>query len=475
MDNKYKALINLLPDIIFIYGEDGTFLDCPGPDDKDLLIPKDQFIGKKIADVMPEDITKLAMEGIRKTLETGEIQQFEYRLVGSYEGYFDTRMIKFTEKSVIAIVRDITEDKKRRLLIEELSFKDQLTKVYNRNYFDQRLADFDSEEFLPLAMAIFDVNGLKMTNDAFGHYTGDELLKAAASGLQTITEAYDDGFVARIGGDEFVFVCPNIKDDEMKALLERYKNHLKQIMVNEISISVSVGYHLRTSMETSLEEVFISAENYMYRNKLEESKTRRYEIIQSILDTIHEKNMGEKLHSQRVSKISCLIARGMGLSEDVIKTLEMAGLLHDIGKVAIPEKILAKPSQLTQEEYHIIQKHSESGYQILRSIDAYTDYANITLLHHERIDGEGYPRGLKGDEISLEAKIIAVADAYEAMRGIRSYRASMSHEIAVEELRKNAGTQFDEEVVQVFIEHFKASEWDALTLSLKQIILDQAQ
>lgn len=467
MDNKYKALINLLPDIIFIYGEDGTFLDCPGPDDKDLLIPKEQFIGKKIADVMPADITELAMEGIRKTLETGEIQQFEYRLVGSYEGYFDTRMIKFTEKTVIAIVRDITEDKKRRLLIEELSFKDQLTKVYNRNYFDQTLATFDSEDFLPLAMVIFDVNGLKMTNDAFGHYTGDALLKSVANELQAMTEAYDDGFVARIGGDEFVFVCPNVSDDEIKVLLERFKNQLKQVKVNDISISVSVGYKVRTAMASSLEEIFISAENYMYRNKLEESKSRRYEIIQSILTTINEKNMAEKLHSQRVSKISCMIAKVMGLREDVITALEIAGLLHDIGKVAIPEKILTKTDQLTPEEYYIVQKHSESGYQLLRSVDAYADYANIILSHHERIDGKGYPRGLRGDEISLEAKIIAVADAYEAMRGNRSYRSSMSHEEALEELRKNAGTQFDQGVVETFIEHFKLSEWDELNALFK--------
>jgi diguanylate cyclase (GGDEF)-like protein/putative nucleotidyltransferase with HDIG domain/PAS domain S-box-containing protein len=462
MDNKYKALINLLPDLIFIYGEDGTFLDCPGPEDRQLLLPKEMFIGKKIADVMPPDIATRAMEGIRKALETGEVQHFEYNLSSWYEGYFDTRMIKFTDNTVIAIVRDITEDKKRRLLIEELSFKDQLTKVYNRHYFDQRLEALDKAEFLPLAMVIFDVNGLKMTNDAFGHYAGDELLKSVAKGVQEATKEYKDGFVARIGGDEFVFVCPNVTNQEIDHLLEGYKNNLKDIMVNDLPISVSIGSKIRSSMAVSLQEIFMSAEDHMYRNKLAESRSRRYEIIQSILTTINEKNIREKLHSERVSLLSGLIGKIMGLSEDVIIRLETAGLLHDIGKVALPEDILTKPSRLTKEEYNIVQKHSESGYQLLRSVDAYLAYANIVLSHHERMDGKGYPRGLKGNEISLEARIIAVADAYEAMRGNRTYRASMSHEMAVEELRNNAGTQFDEQVVQAFVENFKASEWDQL-------------
>lgn len=143
----------------------------------------------------------------------------------------------------------------------------------------------------------------------------------------------------------------------------------------------------------------------------------------------------------------------MNLSHDVLNEIEIAGLMHDIGKISVSEAVLNKPDRLTESEYEEIKRHPESGYQILKAVDSYSFLAEYALSHHERWDGEGYPRGLKGEEIPMIARIISVADAFEAMTSERPYRKAMSEEEAYAELKRHAGTQFDPAIVEQCLQH----------------------
>ena len=190
----------------------------------------------------------------------------------------------------------------------------------------------------------------------------------------------------------------------------------------------------------------------MYKKKLFESPSMRGKTINAIISTLHEKNKREEQHSHRVSALCKSMGKAIGLPEGEIEELKTVGLLHDIGKIAIEENILNKPGKLTDDEWEEIKRHPEIGYRILSTVNDMSEMAEYVLAHHERWDGRGYPKGLKGEEIPFQSRIIAIADAYDAMTSERSYRSALSEEIAIEELQKNAGIQFDPELIRIFIE-----------------------
>lgn len=351
----------------------------------------------------------------------------------------------------VIVFRDFTEKKQKQEEILFLSYHDQLTGLYNRRFFEEELKRIDGEKYLPLSIAMVDINGLKLTNDAFGHLAGDGLLTKVAEILKM--ECRANHTVARVGGDEFILLLPNTTEEEADNLIKRiYKTTASEIYKN-IIISISIGFDTKLNTDRPIEEVLIKAEENMYRKKISESQSMRNKTIQVILKTLNEKNEREKIHSERVSKISRAIGEMMNLDEETIKEIATAGLMHDIGKIIISDNILNKPGKITEAEYQEIKRHTESGYQILRSVDAYSSLAENVLYHHERWDGKGYPRGLAGDEIPLIARIITIADAYEAMTSNRPYRDALSHEEAICELIKNSGTQFDPRIIDLFVKN----------------------
>ena len=452
-EKRNRAIISVLPDVLFVYDAIGTFVDCQTNDKESLMLSKELFLGKKLSEVMPKDIANQAMDCIKATLDTDEVKRFEYQLnVNEQSSYFETRMVKNTENQVLAIVRDITNEKREQDYILKLSYKDHLTDLFNRRYFDDALVRMDYAEYLPLSIIMIDVNGLKLTNDAFGHFAGDELLKKVANILNATSVI--SGFVARIGGDEFVMVCPNTNEESAGQLVDQLYKDLEKEQLDNIVISISAGWEIRENMDQTIRDTLIKAENHMFRKKLVESQSMRNKTIQVIMQTLNEKSEREKRHSVQVSEWSKKIGEAMSLNPQLLKELETAGLVHDIGKIAVREEVLNKPGKLTEEEYDEIKKHSESGYQILKSVDAYSSLAEDVLAHHERFDGKGYPRGLKGDQISLIGRIICLADAYEAMISDRPYRKGITHEDALEEIVRCSGTQFDPEVTKAFISLF---------------------
>ena len=453
---RNAAIINVLPDIIFMYDSKGVFIDCQTNDEAGLVLSKDLFIGKNISEVMPPDISEKAIMSITKTIATGQLQKFEYNInIDGSQRTYEARMVKSNDNEVLAISRDITSEKQEQEYILKLTYKDQLTGLYNRRYYEEQIEKLSRSEFLPLAIIMVDVNGLKLTNDAFGHHIGDELLKKVAKNL--ISCDSKGGFACRAGGDEFLMVFPNTDENEAEYLVDKLYELVSAERLENIVISISAGCQVRTDVSQSIRDTLIKAENHMLRKKIVESQSMRNQTVNIIMQTLSEKNEREKRHSGEVAKWAKEIGVSMGLSVQKVKEIELAGLLHDIGKIAIKEDILNKPGKLTEEEYDEIKRHPESGYHILKSVDEYSSLAQCVLEHHERFDGKGYPKGIKGSQISLIARIIAVADAFEAMIAQRPYRKSLTEEMAIEEIKKNANTQFDPEIVTAFLKIFDKS------------------
>lgn len=361
--------------------------------------------------------------------------------------------------TTLNLLEDLKKENEARKIQEEklkyLSFHDHLTGLYNRRYFEEELLRLDNITNLPLTIVMGDVNGLKLVNDSFGHVVGDKLLKEVAKALKQECRASDT--VARLGGDEFVVILPNTDIVEAEEIIKRIKQRSTQHKAKALEISISFGYKIKRNSHEDIQGVLMAAEDSMYRYKLYESKSLRSKTIDLIMNALIEKSSRELMHSQRVSKICESIATMLGFEKEYVNQIRIAGLVHDIGKIGISETILNKPQRLNRDEWEVMQKHPEAGWRILNSVVEFTELAEFVLSHHERWDGKGYPRALKGDEIAMEARIIAIADSYDAMTSDRSYRKGMNEAEAIEEIKQCAGTQFDPEITKVFIEQVLGS------------------
>ncbi|WP_434303088.1 HD domain-containing phosphohydrolase [Clostridium botulinum] len=361
-----------------------------------------------------------------------------------------TTILHNGKKVFHSLCRDIRERKEMENKLEYLSYHDQLTGLYNRRFFEKELKRLDAKKNLPLTIVMADVNGLKLVNDSFGHAAGDELLEKVSEVIKKGCRSND--IIARLGGDEFVILLPKTDIYETEQIVKNINALALKETVSAVNISISFGYGTKKKEGEKIEEILKKAEDYMYKKKLFESPSMRGKTIGAIINTLHEKNKREEEHSHRVSMLCQDMGHALGLTESETEELKTIGLLHDIGKIAIEENILNKGEELTEDEWQEIKRHPEIGYRILNTVNDMLEIAEYVLYHHERWDGKGYPKGLKGEEIPLQSRIITIVDAYDAMTSQRSYRNALREEIAIEELKINSGTQFDPELVRIFIE-----------------------
>lgn len=352
-------------------------------------------------------------------------------------------------KGVVLVFRDFTEKKEKNDQILYLSYHDQLTGLYNRRFFEEELERLDTFRNLPFSIAMVDVNGLKLTNDAFGHLMGDELLRRIANVLRKEFRA--DDIIARTGGDEFVILLPKTDYQKAELIVRRVYESIRAEEFGPIIMSASIGFETKWQDE-NIKDIFKKAEEHMYKRKITESQIMRHQTLHSIIESLNKKIPYEKQHADNVTYYALKLGKKMNLSEETLRDLELAARMHDIGKISVSEYILNKDNYFTKAEYEVVKRHSESGYQILKTIDEYSMIAEYVLFHHERWDGTGYPKRLSGEDIPLISRIIAISEAFEAMTESRSYRQKLSSEEALEEIRNNAGSQFDPTIVEVFLE-----------------------
>ncbi len=348
----------------------------------------------------------------------------------------------------VIIMRDITEERKRQQEILSLSYVDPLTNLNNRRFYDQYRVELDTAEHYPLSLIIADVNGLKLTNDAFGHDVGDTLLQTVGSTLVDVcpTEAP----LCRIGGDEFVILLPNSSEREAKAISTRAMEEFSGKRVGDVLVSVSFGYAVKEDEATSFETVFKRAEDVMYQNKLAINLRYKKSVITTILKRLFENYPSLKTHCEQVAFYSSEFARSLGFPRNEIAQMRLAGLYHDIGRVSFTSWLLKKrDEELTKSERIEIKRHAEIGYNILSSVPDYAFIAQAVLHHHERWDGRGYPQALKGNAIPRPAQILGIANFFVDVLEIDG----ASEESARQELIEREGTYFDPHLIRHFIEH----------------------
>ncbi|MDR3543015.1 MAG: diguanylate cyclase [Desulfosporosinus sp.] len=355
--------------------------------------------------------------------------------------------------------------------IHYLSYHDVLTGLYNRAFFEVERKRLDTKRQLPLSVIIGDINGLKLTNDMFGHAEGDKLISDIAKILSRCCRNED--IVARIGGDEFCILLPQTSSEITQAICQRIyqtcEENANEMGKKNYYPSISLGYATKTIIGESIENTMKDAEDSMYERKLLEHKSMHSSIISSIQSTMFEKSYETEKHVKRLIDFSKSIGQALCLTDKQFNELELLAKLHDIGKMSIDARILTKPGKLTEREWSEIKKHPVVGYRIAQASPDFTPIADFILSHHERWDGGGYPQGLIGENIPLLSRILLVVDAYDAMTQDLPYRKAMSKEVAIAEIIKNAGTQFDRDIAKIFVENVLGESWEVNSTKEKHV------
>ncbi|MFN2364562.1 MAG: HD domain-containing phosphohydrolase [Halarsenatibacteraceae bacterium] len=399
-------------------------------------------------DVREEELANPVKSEYRSAI-TVPIEEYGIFQVISVEvGNFDENDLKLTELLVshtATAIKRLRAEKE----IRYLGFHDKLTGLYNRMFVEEELKRLDSERQLPLSIIAGDVNSLKLVNDAFGHKAGDDLLKKVAAILKESCRKED--IIGRFGGDEFTIILPNTSKKEAEKILARIKDNCKNEEDTIIPVSIALGLATKADENEDVNEVLKNADTNMYENKIKESEEVKNIVLETLMEKLGEKEFETQLHCERLKKLAAKIGAELEFTSNDLERLKKAAYLHDIGMISASEEILKKEESLTESEWNEIKKHPETGYRIARSSDKLTDIANIILYHHERWDGNGYPRGIKGEEIPIQARIITVIDAYDVMVNNNLYKEALTKEEAIAELYDNAGSQFDPEIVDIFV------------------------
>lgn len=385
---------------------------------------------------------------------------------------------------------------------------DALTGLNNHRKFLEIIAaeiDKAKRNSTQASIVIFDINNISQINKDFGAAKGDEIIKLVADKIKQGIRANDAA--ARYGGDEIAIILPETTSSEAKYLAEYLTYSLSCCLVDDVGpVKVSVGISTYPSSTQDLDKLLVLAEQAMYISKskgykngmstivcsedfdfwddtalssfasviakrhaslginFDEELVKKFhsediinqghmiEVVTSLAGAIDAKDEYTKGHSSSVSRYSEALARALNLPEKDVERIKLGALLHDIGKIGIPESVLRKPSKLTDEEWEIMKQHPTIGAEkVLMPIESLHDLIPIVKYHHEHWDGSGYPEKLKGEDIPLAARIVAVADAYHALISDRPYRKGMSNEKACEILRIGAGVQWDKDLVREFI------------------------
>ncbi|UOO38285.1 diguanylate cyclase [Oscillospiraceae bacterium CM] len=392
-------------------------------------------------------INQTCMEGIATHADDevfwtagGNCFDVEYN---SYPQYKDGVMI-----GAVVTFQDNSLRKMHEQQIAYFSSHDSLTGLLNRSYFETAISKIDTKQQLPVSVIMGDLNGLKLTNDIFGHDAGDDLLVKAADVLKKTCR--EDDVIARLGGDEYVILLPKTSHEDAIHIVNRMKDALSRIKVNAIKCSMSLGCDTKTSIQQKIDVTIKNAESEMYKDKALNHTKVNADMINAIIMSLYVKSPREEQHSTNVSQLCTAIGEALNLPETQLTQLRSAGFLHDIGKICFSNNVLNKVGPLNELETVEFKQHPAVGYRILNLFDNTLNLADSVYSHHEWWDGNGYPRGLKGSEIPLVARIVAVADQYDSLTSTYS-DDPLSQEEALKRMQEKAGVKLDPQIVDVFI------------------------
>lgn len=422
---------------------------------------EEQLLGKNIHWTIHhsrEDGTPISLEEckILSTFETGRGVHVEDEVFWRADGTsFDVEYFSYPEYTngeisrVLVTFLDITDRKEAERNILYNSYHDSLTGLYNRRFLEDELDRIDMDDHLPISVIVGDVNGLKQTNDIFGHTSGDMLIQQAAEIIKKHSRASDISI--RTGGDEFLIILPNTSLEEAAEVAERIREQFSKVRIQGFHGSISLGISSKIAKGENIIHTIDKADSNMYAQKSMDRLKFNKRAVAAIMKRLHEICPWEKEHSKKVRQLCLKIGSAMNLSSSELRRLMNAAYYHDIGKVILEPELLNKSGILTKQEMQLMRRHPVVGYRILNLSDKTLDIAKYVLSHHERWDGNGYPNQLKEKAIPKISRILTLADAYESMISGSNDRKALSKEEAIQEVQMNAGTQFDPAIVDVLI------------------------
>ncbi len=450
-----NTIINALPIMMFVFDRDGNCVEVHGKMPF-FNRPNDFYKGKNYSELVMDVPEKCSgLEEFLHTIKTidysdGVIKNEVSGFINGNVEYFEHNVTLCRDDVVICLSRKITDTVNLIRDMEYLTDFDELTGLYNSRYFIDMMKNHDEYSDLPISIIVCDINGLNSINDKYGFEAGDNLLIDFTVALNNID--VENKTVARMVEDAFAVILPNTTKKEAEDIIEKINSMCLLKLVSQTPFSIAYGVDTATTEQESLLHIVKRAEDLLYKQKVYTSSGKKDNSVGLINSILHAKNKREQMHSNRVSELCLEMAKALDWSPLEQRKISTAGLLHDIGKIGISETILDKPGKLTDDEYKEICTHPEIGYRILQSFENMKELAEYAYSHHEKWDGTGYPRKLKGDNIPIEARILAIADTYDAMTSSRSYREGLPKQVAVAELIRCKNTQFDPKLVDTFIE-----------------------
>ena len=346
---------------------------------------------------------------------------------------------------------------------------DFVTGLFNHRFMQvylERLVTAEATRRRSFALLLMDVDDFKTINDTYGHSMGDRVLQAVADQLKLMTDRV--GTVGRFGGDEFIVVLPNHSREEACAFAQAFQDWLANYALRtpggqRIGIVVSCGLAVFPEDGEQRQELLAVADAQLYqqkrpgphsgghrRNRRERPDLGTFGFLERLVTSVDNKDHYTLAHCESTAEYAVMLAQEIGLSPWAQRTLRLAALLHDVGKICIPDDILRKAGQLTPEEFAVIKHHASMAEHLIVDVPNAEEVREIARHHHEHFDGSGYPDGLQGEEIPHLARILAVGDAFSAMTLERPYRKGLSGKEAYAELQRVAGTQLDPDLVQAF-------------------------
>ena len=409
---------------------------------------EEAVLGFRAVDVLDEGLARRLEELDREVQEKGRLLagELEYGDQAFRVTKFPVRMVDGTD-GVGTYIHDVTEEIRRKQEIEFLSYHDSLTGLYNRRFFEEEMRRLDVPRRLPLSILMGDVNGLKLTNDVFGHHWGDELLRKVAGTLQEVCRS--DDICARWGGDEFVLLLPETGPEQARKIMERIRAHFATQKVRALQGSIALGLATKTSGEQDLMAILSEAEEQMYRDKaLGNGDRMNRAVLDELMEIIFSARPGEREHARRVSALSGTLARARGLEEPEVRKAVEAGYYHDIGKVALAETLLRQEEPLSAQQEVDMHNHTLTGYRILHAFEETMDLADIVLAHHEHWDGSGSPKGLAGQTIPLLARIIGLVEFLDRFRVQEAEKSRPDNREIARRIRGEAGSRFDPDLAE---------------------------
>jgi diguanylate cyclase (GGDEF)-like protein/PAS domain S-box-containing protein len=344
---------------------------------------------------------------------------------------------------------DVNEQIQKQKQIEKISYRDFLTGLYNRRALSEYLNKINMKNALPISIAMADVNGLKITNDSFGHSAGDELIIFVANTLTSVFGG--NAFLARTGGDEFMIVKENTDLFTMHKIIDEISSRFQKSILHGMQISVAFGASSTNNSTDSLDSVVRNAEIEMYNRKMNSTIVKRSETINTILETLFEREPKERIHAQNVSLLASKTGIALNLSRDEIDMLKTLGYFHDIGKIVMEIERSTNTYNDSADVWKHSQSHSEIGYRLISSANEYKHLATDILHHHEKWDGTGYPLNLKSEDIPLRSRIITICNSYDNLITNHVINEKFSIDQAVQKLLLESGKSFDPKLLQVFI------------------------